>query len=121
MSDGLAWAGLRSIEIAGNIPLRTGTHGTPQQFRSTTPLVNSPHVWLARLDPVAAGKPVVERLHRQTPVCILELASPHVLSMRGVGPIQRLVSSTSGKTILAHADAPEIDAALRALERSRSK
>ena len=32
--------------------------------------------------------------------------------------MQHLVSHTSGTTILAHMDAPEIDGALRALERS---
>jgi IclR family transcriptional regulator, acetate operon repressor len=106
-------------------------HGTPQRFSLDYAVGGLARVWIAGLDPVAAGKPVAERLHAQTRetvglfmvrghqhVCVLELASPHVLSMsRGIGPMEHLVPGASGKAILAFLDPPDIDAVLKELPR----
>jgi IclR family transcriptional regulator, acetate operon repressor len=106
-------------------------HGTPQRFSLDYAIGALAHVWMASLNPVQAGRPVAERLHRETRetvglfvvrghqhVCVLELVSPHVLSMsRGIGPMQRLVPGASGKTILAFMEPGDIDAVLKELPR----
>ena len=77
-------------------------HGTPQRYSLDYTIGGLAHTCTSGLDPVAAGRPVAERLHAQTRetvglfvlrghqhVCVLELASPHVLSMsRGIGPME---------------------------------
>ena len=104
-------------------------HGTPQRFSLDYGVGQLAQNWMAGLDPVAAGRPIVERLHRETResvglfvirghqhICVLELPSPHVLSMaRGIGPMDRLVPGASGKAILAFMEAAEIEAVLRDL------
>ncbi len=104
-------------------------HGTPQRFSLDFGVGQLAQKWMAGLDPVAAGRPVVERLHRETResvglfvirghrhVCVLELPSPQVLSMaRGIGPMDCLVPGASGKAILAFMSEPEIEAVLREL------
>jgi len=104
-------------------------HGTPQRFSLDYAVGGLAHVWMAGLDPVASEKPVAERLHTQTcetvglfvlrghkHVCVLELASPHVLSMsRGIGPMGHLVPGASGKAILAFMHPHEIDLVLKGL------
>lgn len=104
-------------------------HGTPQRFSLDYGVGQLAQNWMAGLDPVAAGQPIVERLHAETKetvalmilrghqhVCVLELPSPHVLSMaRGIGPMDNLWRGASGKSILAFMREDEIEAVLRTL------
>ena len=104
-------------------------HGTPQRFSLDVGVGQLAQNWMAGLDPVAAGRPVAERLHTETResvglfvirghrhVCVLELPSPQVLSMaRGIGPMDCLVPGASGKAILAFMGQLEIEAILREL------
>lgn len=107
-------------------------HGTPQRFSLDYGVGQLARNWMNGLDPVAAGRPVAERLHRETResvglfvlrghqhVCVLELPSPQVLSMaRGIGPMDRLVPGASGKAILAYMDEGDIEAVLRELPKN---
>src|SRR5882757_10603856 len=87
------------------------THGTPQRFSLDYGVGQLAQNWMAGLDPIAAGQPIVERLHEETKetvdlmvlrglqhICVLELPSPHVLSMaRGIGPMGHLGHGASGR------------------------
>jgi len=104
-------------------------HGTPQRFSLDYGVGQLAQNWMAGLDPVTAGQPIIERLHEETRetvalmilrghqhVCVIELPSPHVLSMaRGIGPMEHLAQGASGKAILAFMDEKEIEAILRTL------
>jgi IclR family transcriptional regulator, acetate operon repressor len=110
-------------------------HGTPQRFSLDYGVGRLAQNWMAGLDPVAAGQPIIERLHQDTRetvalmilrghqhFCVLELPSPHVLSMaRGIGPMGHLGRGASGKTILAFMDDRAIEAVLRTLPKSLDK
>ena len=104
-------------------------HGTPQRFSLDYGVGRLAQNWLAGLDPVTAGQPIVERLHAETRetvglmilrgyqhFCVLELPSPHVLSMaRGIGPMDHLGRGVSGKAILAFMSDQDIETVLRTL------
>ncbi len=110
-------------------------HGTPQRFSLDYAVGQLAENWLAGLDPVAAGQPIVERLHEQTKetvsinilrgdqrYCVLELPSPHVLSMaRGIGPMGHLAHGGDGKVILAFMSEKETEAVLRTLPKGIHK
>jgi DNA-binding IclR family transcriptional regulator len=110
-------------------------HGTPQRFSLDYAVGQLAQNWLAGLDPVAAGQPIIERLHEQTKetvglmilrghrhFCVLELPSPHVLSMaRGIGPRDHLAHGISGKVILAFMSEKDIEAVLRTLPKGVHK
>jgi IclR family transcriptional regulator, acetate operon repressor len=102
-------------------------HGTPQRFSLDYAVGRLAQNWLTGLDPVAAARPVLERLHERTQetvalavlrghqhLYVLELISPHVMSMsRGIGPLDHLTRGASGKSILAFMSEKDIDAVLR--------
>jgi IclR family transcriptional regulator, acetate operon repressor len=110
-------------------------HGTPQRFSLDYAVGRLAQSWLSGLDPVAAARPILERLHEesketvglmmvrnQQSMCILELPSPHALAMsRGIGPMGHLARGASGKAILAHMDANTLDAVLRTLPKDIDK
>ena len=110
-------------------------HGTPQRFSLDYAVGQLAQNWLEGLDPVAAGRPIVERLHEETKesvglmilrgherFCVLELPSPHVLSMaRGIGPMGHLAHGNSGKVILAFMSEKDIEAVLRTLPKGIRK
>src|SRR5262245_53590026 len=50
--------------LAGHGLVRT--HGSPQRFSLDYGVGQLAQVWMAGLDPVAVGRPIVERLHRET-------------------------------------------------------
>jgi DNA-binding IclR family transcriptional regulator len=111
------------------------TYGTPQRFSLDYGVGELSQNWLAGLDPVTTGRPIVERLHQETResvdlmlvrghqhFCVLELPSPHVLSMaRGIGPMGNLWHGASGKAILAFMNESDADAVLRVLPRNVDK
>jgi DNA-binding IclR family transcriptional regulator len=110
-------------------------HGTPQRFSLDYAVGQLAQNWQAGLDPVAAGQPIVERLHEQTKetvalnilrgdqrFCVLELPSPHVLSMsRGIGPMGHLGHGGGGKVILAFLSEKDVEAVLRTLPKGIHK
>jgi IclR family acetate operon transcriptional repressor len=102
-------------------------HGTPQRFSLDYAAGRLAQNWLAGLDPGAAARPILERLHVQTRetvslallrghqhLYVLELISPQVLSMsRGVGPMEHITRGASGKTILAFMGEQDLNEVLR--------
>jgi IclR family transcriptional regulator, acetate operon repressor len=110
-------------------------HGTPQRFSLDYAVGQLAQNWLEGLDPVAAGQPIIERLHEQTKETVslnilrgdqgyrvLELPSPHVLSMaRGIGPMGHLGRGASGKAILAFMSEKDIEAVVRTLPKGVHK
>jgi DNA-binding IclR family transcriptional regulator len=107
-------------------------HGMPQRFSLDYAVGRLAQSWLSGLDPVAAARPILERLHEesketvglmmvrnQQSMCVLELPSPHALAMsRGIGPMGHLARGASGKAILAHMDAGTLAAVVRTLPKA---
>jgi IclR family transcriptional regulator, acetate operon repressor len=105
------------------------TYGTPQRFSLDYGVGQLAHNWMSGLDEVSAARPILERLHEDTGetvalfvvrerqhLCVLELPSPHVLSMsRGIGPMGPMARGASGKAILAFMDDDAANAVLRSL------
>lgn len=105
------------------------SHGTPQRFSLDYCVGRLAQSWTGGLDPVRVGRPIIESLHEQTKetvglfiardrqhVCVLELPSPHVMSMsRGIGPMDSLARGASGKAILAFTNEKDLEAVLRTL------
>ena len=110
-------------------------HGTPQRFSLDYAVGQLAQNWMAGLNPVTIGQPIIERLHAETRetvglmivrghkhYCMLELPSPQVLSMaRGIGPMTHLANGASGKAILAFMSEKDIDAVLRTLQKGADK
>jgi DNA-binding IclR family transcriptional regulator len=110
-------------------------HGTPQRFSLDYAVGQLAQNWLEGLDPVASGRPIIERLHEQTKetvslriprghqcFSVLELPGRHVLSMaRGIGPMGHLGRGASGKAILAFMSEKDIEAVLRTLPKGVHK
>lgn len=110
-------------------------HGTPQRFSLDYGVGRLAQNWTAGLDLVVAGRPILELLHEQTGetvalallrehqhLYVLELRSPHVLSMsRGIGPMDHLTRGASGKAILAFMAEKDIDAVLRTAPKGTDK
>ena len=90
--------------------------------------------WLSGLDSVAAARPILERLHdeaketvalmivrNQQSLCVLELPSPHVLSVsREIGR-WAFARGASGKAILASMDRETVDTVMRSLPKDVDK
>ncbi len=110
-------------------------HGAPQRFSLDYAVGQLAQNWIAGLDPVTAGRPIVERLRQETKesvdlmvlrghqhICALELTSSHVLSMaRGLGPMGPLWRGASGKAILAFMEEKDIESVLLTLPKSFDK
>ena len=110
-------------------------HGTPQRFSLDYAVGRLAQNWLTGLDPVTAARPILERLHERTletvslallrghqHLYVLELISPHVLSMsRGIGPMDHLTRGASGKVILAFMNDVDADAVLRSAPKDTDK
>jgi DNA-binding IclR family transcriptional regulator len=106
-------------------------HGTPQRFSLDYGVGRLAQSWLSGLDPVAAARPILERLHEeanetvalmvvrdQQSLCVLELPSPHVLAMsRGIGPMGALTRGASGKAILAYMDSETVEGILKTVSK----
>ncbi len=102
-------------------------HGTPQRYSLDYAAGQLAQVWLAGLDPARVARPVIERLHTgtretvsfallrgQQHVYVIELTSPHALSMsRGLGPKEHLTRGASGKAILAFMARDAADEAIK--------
>jgi IclR family transcriptional regulator, acetate operon repressor len=110
-------------------------HGTPSRFSLDYAVGRIAQNWVAGIDPVVMGRPVIEQLHALTKETValailrghqhfyvLELPSPHVLSMsRGIGRMDHLTRGASGKVILAFMDETEREAVMRTAPKSIDK
>ena len=110
-------------------------HGTPQRFSLDYGVGLLAQNWVAGLDPIAVGRPILKRLQEDTRetiglnivrghqyVCALELPGPHALSMsRGIGPRDQLARGAGGKAILAFMTEKEIEAILRSAPKGLDK
>jgi IclR family acetate operon transcriptional repressor len=93
-------------------------HGAPQRFSLDYGVGRLAQSWLSGLDPAAAARLILERLHEETKetialmtvrdqqsLCVLELPSAHVLTVsRGIGPMGHIARGATGKAILAFMD-----------------
>ena len=61
-------------------------------------------------------------VRNQQSLCVLELPSPHVLSVsRGIGPMGHLARGASGKALLASMDRETVDTVMRSLPKDVDK
>jgi IclR family transcriptional regulator, acetate operon repressor len=110
-------------------------HGTPQRFSLDYGVQQLGLNWLSGLDPVAAARPILMRLHDETKetvalamareqqaLWVLELPSPHALALsRGIGPVGHLARGATGKAILAFMDDKSLDTVLKTLPKDVDK
>lgn len=101
-------------------------YGTPQRFSLDYEVGRLGQTWVAGLDPVASGLPILERLHQETKetvalaltrdrqhLYVWEMPSPQVMSMsRGIGPMDHLTRGASGKVILAFMNEKDLNSVL---------
>jgi IclR family acetate operon transcriptional repressor len=109
--------------------------GTPQRFSLDYGVAKLAQSWLSGLDPVAAARPILGRLHDETKetvalmivrdqqsLGVLEFPSPQVLAIsRGIGPMGHIARGASGKAMLAFMDDKSIEAALKTLPKEIDK
>jgi IclR family transcriptional regulator, acetate operon repressor len=108
-------------------------HGNPQRFSLDYAIGRLARNWMAGLD-VLAG-PILEKLHERTRETvalatvrdhthqyIIELVSPHVLSMsRGIGPMDHLTRGATGKVILAFMNEDDRNAIIESAPKGTDK
>jgi IclR family transcriptional regulator, acetate operon repressor len=101
-------------------------YGTPQRFSLDYEVGRLGQTWVAGLDPVVSGLPILEQLHQETKetvalalsrerqhLYVWEMPSPHVMSMsRGIGPMDHLTRGASGKVILAFMNEKDVNSVL---------
>lgn len=102
--------------------------GEPQRFRLGPAIGHLAHVWTAGIDLSTVAEESMQRIREATGetvalftrmgterVCVAEMPSRHPLSFkRGVGYRERIAVGASGRVILAHLDAPTVEAAVKA-------
>jgi DNA-binding IclR family transcriptional regulator len=102
-------------------------HGEPQRFSLDYEIGRLAQSWMAGIDPVRSGRPIIERLRdtcRETAalfilrddlrLCVLEFTTPHALNIEhGVGAAQHVSLGASGKAVLAHMEDEDIARILR--------
>lgn len=109
--------------------------GEPQRFSLDHGVGRLASNWMAGIDPIRAGQPLVQRLREGTNetaalfilrgdqrLCVLEIAAPHFLKIsRGVGETEHISSGASGKAILAFMTADEVEPILRTLPKTTDR
>ena len=109
--------------------------GDPQRFSLDYGVGRLAATWMAGIDPIRAGRRIVERLREQTDetaalfilrghqrLCALEIAASHFLKIsRGVGETEHIAKGASGKAILAFMQPDETEAILRTLPKDTNK
>ena len=102
-------------------------HGSPKRFSLDYGVGRLGQNWLAGLDPVVLGLPILQRLHEETGetvalaltrehqhLYVLEMPSQQVMSVsRGIGPMDHLTRGASGKVILAFMSDKDVNAVLQ--------
>ena len=103
--------------------------GDPQRFSLDYGVGQLANNWMAGIDPLAAGQPILQHLREQTDetaalfilrgdqrLCVLEMAAPHFLKIsRGVGETEHISRGASGKAILAFMSSEQVEPILRAV------
>jgi IclR family acetate operon transcriptional repressor len=96
--------------------------GDPQRFSLDYGVGRLAHSWMSGIDPIAVGRPILERLRQETGetvalfmlrghlrLCLLELTTPNVLKIaRGVGETEHIGRGASGKAMLAFMATDEV-------------
>ena len=110
-------------------------HGEPQRYSLDYGVGRLAQNWIASVDPIVTGHPLVEKLRSQTNETValavlrgyehfyaMELKSQHVLSMsRGIGPVGHLTRGATGKTILAFMNDNDREVVLRTIPKDVDK
>lgn len=108
--------------------------GEPLRYELGHAVARIAHVWLARLDPARLAAPVLAQLWNETNetvalclpqgamrVCVLEHPGRQPLSYaRGVGNVDSMAATASGRAMMAFLPQPEIERALPSTARERS-
>lgn len=114
---------LRTLEGKGMVR----SDGEPARYELGAGIARIAHVWLSRVDPARLATPVLARLWDETNetvafclpqgdmrVCVAEHPGRQPLSYaRGVGSVDSIASTASGRAMLAFLPAAEIEAILR--------
>lgn len=109
--------------------------GEPQRFSLDYGVGRLASTWMAGIDPIRAGQPLVQELRERTNetaalfvlrgdqrLCVLEIAAPHFLKIsRGVGETEHISSGASGKAILAFMTPEEVEPILRTLPKGSNR
>lgn len=109
--------------------------GDPQRFSLDYGVGQLANNWMAGIDPLAAGQPILQHLREQTDetaalfilrgdqrLCVLEMAAPHFLKIsRGVGETEHISRGASGKAILAFMSSEQVEPILRAVPKGIDK
>ena len=109
--------------------------GDPQRFSLDYGVGRLASNWMAGIDPIGVGQPILQRLRELTNetaalftlrgdqrLCVLEMPAPHFLKIsRGVGETEHITRGASGKAILASMSQNEIDPILSNLPKSTDK
>ncbi len=113
---------LRTLEGKGLVR----SSGEPLSYELGHAVARLAQVWLARLDPARLGAPILAKLSNEinetvalclpqgiTRVCVLEHPGRQPLSYaRGVGDVDGIAATASGRAMLAFLPAADIEAAL---------
>jgi IclR family acetate operon transcriptional repressor len=114
---------LRTLEGKGMVR----SYGDPARYELGGAIARIAHVWLSRLDPARLAAPFLARLWDETNetvafclpqgdmrVCVAEHPGRQPLSYaRGVGSVDSIASTASGRAMLAFLPAAEIEGILR--------
>lgn len=109
--------------------------GDPQRFSLDYGVGQLANNWMAGIDPIAAGQPIVQHLREQTNetaalfilrgdqrLCVVEMAAPHFLKIsRGVGETEHISRGASGKAILAFMLPEEVEPILRTMPKGADR
>lgn len=109
--------------------------GDPQRFSLDYGVGRLASNWMAGIDPIGAGQPMLQRLREETDetaalfvlrgdqrLCVLEMPAAHFLKIsRGVGETEHISRGASGKVILASLSQEGIEPILRTLPKGGDK
>lgn len=103
--------------------------GDPQRFSLDYGVGQLANNWMASIDPIGAGHPILQGIREKTNetaalfilrgdqrLCVLEMAAPHFLKIsRGIGETEHISRGASGKAILAFMQPEEFASILKTL------
>jgi DNA-binding IclR family transcriptional regulator len=109
--------------------------GNPQRFSLDYGVGRLASNWIAGIDAISVGQPILQRLREITNetaalftlrgnqrLCVLEIPAPHILKIsRGIGETEHIARGASGKAILASMSQAEIDPILNSLPQGTNR